>query len=416
MLQKLVTRERAYLDETGQRVVARDTREHPVPERMFAPTAEGPRLLGIEVELITIDAASLRPIDWAEKPDLPEGAEIHPELNREVVELAFDRGYAFDELRNRTAMSLAAVRSALRSAQKGVLPWSYHPLSALGPPNPHPFIQYMMRRQGILPLSQIGFTGLQFHREFGTLAEGLRLHNVLRLWLHYLTVLTLCSPFVGGKYRGMCSERIPAKRNNVLGGIPPRLPEDVGAFLEYMQQMIDEEVFEGPCATNYDLRPPRVHTGTVETNVQDICPDVGLWFAVLDLFDRLCEAIRLHKDRPLPADLLSPDVPETIAAHNRHRTAWKGTEATLLDGKGKAVAARDALARLFHFLERDCGLPWNDLESGRTLEEVLANGSPAQRLIKEYEALSGKRLPGLEETELDSAVIAGVMRRYAWIG
>ena len=413
----ITTPELSYHDSDGIRRTVAEPETTNVTATMLAPgqTEEGGTLLGLEAEMIVADARTLVAQDARVLLDmkLDGAAELHPELNIEIVELAFSRGLDYDTLRESIVRSMGALRERLSASGQELLMTSVYPFGKLTVDTENPYIAMLTERYGAAVSENVGFIGVQLHKEFRDLGVGIELYNQLRTVLHYLTVFTLNSPLTNdGRYRGMASERIGAKKLNVLGGIPPRITGSPEEYVQDYQRKLDLGLYEGPSATNYDVRPPRLHTNTIEINVIDICQNTRHWFALLDLYDQICQAIALHhrEGKRLPETLFNPDLDADSLAYNRHAVAMSGTESAIVEGTGRRkTPLKEQIEALLRFLEDDAGLRFQDHRTSSVLHDVLDQGSPAERQVQQYARRTGRTRREIVGTTIDPALIREVL-------
>lgn len=294
-----------------------------------------PRTIGVEEELLLVDAGSLLPAAAALTLLRDAGAadvtDLHGEFKQEQVELTSQPWRDLDELstdlrRLRTcAADLAAERGLLLVAA-GTYP---------GPVTPTPMPGRRYRRIAAEFRDQAAgqlTCGTHIHVAVDSRAEGVAVLDRVRPWLAVLTALAGNSPFWQGRDTGFASYR-----SIVLGQLPTSGPSPVwGGVAEYdrvRRSVIDIGAAFDPAMIYYDVRLSARYP-TVEFRVPDITPEVG--DAVL--LAALCRGLVDMAARTWRQGIAPDDVAMPILQAARWRAARHGMSDALFDPVHHAVA------------------------------------------------------------------------------
>lgn len=352
--------------------------------------------LGLEAEGVLVDSQNLKAQDASHILDikglLPEHAELHGELNKPIIELAFNIGLDYKTLAGKTRESISKLLDILKPAGQDLLYTSVYPGESMEIIEAK-IIEFFISNYSKAVAENISFMGLQLHKEFRDGNYAIHLYNHIRTVTHYLTGFILNSPFTqDGRHRGVYSERMLAKKFNVLGGVSPKIQfQKLDDYLKWFQNKIDMGIFEGASATNYDLRPLRFHTNTLEINNLDIAEDVNLWFALLDLYNALCEVIAIHyrEGKQLPSDLFNSESDDETITYNRHQVAMNGMQSEIIDATGTSkIPLRAQLEKILRFLEHS-GVSFQDQRTESLLSATMKQGSPAEQKVRLYMEKTG---------------------------
>ncbi|MGH2972201.1 MAG: carboxylate-amine ligase [Gaiellaceae bacterium] len=294
-----------------------------------------PLSVGIEEELMILDAETLLPVDavgfFIGEYD---GGRLKTELHASVVELntdvCADAARAVDALRTlRAAAAEIAAEHGLAIAAAGAHPTAtYESL---------PVVQeerylVMMRDVGYAARRQ-GVNGLHVH--VGVASGDAcyeRLEAVLP-WLPVVLALSANSPFVAGVATGMLSNRAAVLAELPRGGAPPAF----GSYPEWegwVERLLRLGVIEEHTRIWWDVRPHPMF-GTLEIRIADQPTS-------LERTALLAETIVY-----LVASAPAAETPRGDYLQNRWAAAHRGLDAELIHPDGdRVVRARDLAAEL----------------------------------------------------------------------
>jgi gamma-glutamyl:cysteine ligase YbdK (ATP-grasp superfamily) len=362
----------------------------------IAPT--GKPKIGLEIEGAVICADTLDvtgAVDLVTKVRLQSTVgRVHSELNSESIELAVAPTSSASLLEANARACLAALVEELNLSQRMVC------FTGLFPSDRYTF----NRKPAVVRLEEIygraiydaftGCHGIHLHRHCGTGDVSIAVYNAVRCIVPAFIAMTANSPLsLTGKYRGLCSERLIARRQAPLSGPAPRATHrTIEGYRLWQDEKIRLGVFEGPSATHYDVRPLRFDLGTVELIALDACEDPAMWIAVADLYDCFCEAVAIHhtSGTELPAWLY--DLDDETLAFNRHMAIRDGTKAVILlpdrPSEEGRVPMRAYIDKILWFLSvSGKSVCRNTYE---VLSDTLNNGCPAEIKLRRIERLLGK--------------------------
>jgi carboxylate-amine ligase len=322
-------------------------------ERHFG---EGPPLmLGVEEELMILDAESLLPVPAvrtllaaAEGVDLP--GVLKTELFASVVELntrpCATAPEAVDALRALRAEAAAiAERHGLRLAAAGSHPIARPEEQEIVPePRYLDFVAYAgvsARRQGV--------NGLHVHVAVPDADQCLRVLEGVLPWLPLFLALSANSPYLAGEATGLASNRAEVLAQLPRNGAPPVF----AAFADWertVQRMVDLGLVPDYTAIWWDARPhPRF--GTLEVRAFDQPTGIELSGAFVALVQALVATL-LEQAHPWPAD-------RALYQEARWAAAHYGPRASLPDPAGERLLAvpelTDALLALVEPAARELG-------------------------------------------------------------
>jgi carboxylate-amine ligase len=294
-----------------------------------------PLSVGIEEELMILDAGTLLPVDAVglfvgEAP----GGRLKTELHASVVELntdvCDDVAAAVDALRMlRRAAAEIAGEHGLAIAAAGAHPTAtYESLPVV----PEERYLAMMRDVGYAARRQ-GVNGLHVHVgvESGDACYE-RLEAVLP-WLPVVLALSANSPFVDGVDTGMLSNRASVLAELPRGGAPPAFGS-YAAWEGWVERLMRLGVIEDHTRVWWDVRPNPVF-GTLEIRIADQPTS-------LDRTALVAEAIVA-----LVASAPAAETPRGDYLQNRWAAAQRGLDAELIHPDGdRLVRARDLAADL----------------------------------------------------------------------
>jgi glutamate---cysteine ligase / carboxylate-amine ligase len=305
-----------------------------VIERHFGESP--PLTLGIEEELMILDADTLAPVGavdvlvrGAAELELPGTlkTELHAsvvELNTGVCNTVDDAIAALRELR--AAADRIAHANGLRVAAAGAHPTAV--LESLPVVQEERYLQ-MLERIGRAARRQ-GVNGLHVHVGVESAdACWERLEAVLP-WLPVVLALSANSPFVDGEVTGMLSNRAGILAELPRAGAPPAF-RGYGEWEEWVERLASLGVLEDHTRIWWDVRPnPRF--GTLELRVADQPTSLARTALLVELMRRLVA----------DAPAAQPDRGGYL--QNRWSAARLGLDAELVHPEGSRVATAGELA------------------------------------------------------------------------
>jgi carboxylate-amine ligase len=345
-----------------------------------------PLSLGVEEEIMILDAGTLMPAPEVEK--LVRGSQdrelpgvLKTELHASVVEL--NTGVC----RN-GAEALEAVR-ALRSAAAEIAEENDLVIAAAGA---HPlaraedlvivpeqryldFVEYA----GISAIRQ-GVNGLHVHIGMPGPEESLHVLDGILGWLPLVLALSANSPYSGGEETGMASYRA-----EILGLLPRRgVPPALASFAEWeelMERLVATGLVADYTAIWWDAR---IHPkfGTLEIRSPDQPTSVLLAAAFVALFQALCAHVLAEPRRVRDFGF------RVVYDQNRWAASRFGPRATFIHpDDGRAVEVPELAAELLERIRpyaRELGteallqvIPLDRCEGDRLLEVGRRDGLPA---------------------------------------
>jgi carboxylate-amine ligase len=306
-----------------------------VIERHFGESA--PLSLGVEEELMILDAATLEPasgvdvlVRGAAELDLP--GTLKTELHASVVELTTPVCDSVEEaiacLRAlRGAAAAVAAANGLAVAAAGSHPTA--PLESLPVVQEERYLT-MIREVGRAARRQ-GVNGLHVHVGVESAdACWERLESVLP-WLPVVLAVSANSPFVDGEPSGMLSNRAPILAELPRAGAPPAFGSYEG-WERWVERLVSLGVMADYTRIWWDVRPhPRL--GTLEIRVADQPTSL----------ERSELLVRMLRDLVRDAPSRTADRGDYL--QNRWAAASAGLDAVLVHPDGGRVATARDLAR-----------------------------------------------------------------------
>jgi carboxylate-amine ligase len=342
--------------------------------------------LGLEEELILVDADSLEPADEAERvlAGAPGDARFKLELRAAQLELVtpvcLTVADARRELAGARAELVERLEGRVRPLAVGTHPFSALPITISQQPR---YVGIALEcpwvvRRG-LP------SGLHVHIGLGGPVEALAVFNAARSYLPELAALGANSPFFEGRDTGLASSRLKLCEDLPRAGIPPAFASwrELAGFVAWGAR---GRLFRDLSYLWWDIRP-RPDYGTLEFRVADSQTEVGSSAAIAAICQSLVVALqtRLRNGERLAVH------PSHMINENRWRALRGGLDGELVDlDTGVPTSTRDRLARLLvelepHAKELGCceqlAHAWSLLADG--------GGADRQRVIAEERGVTG---------------------------
>jgi glutamate---cysteine ligase / carboxylate-amine ligase len=299
-----------------------------------------PLTLGVEEELVILDAATLdqvgaveRIVRPLERRELPGRAKT--ELHASVFELNTNPCETADEV----LASLVTLRSAAAevAAEAGlaIAATGTHPFAKA---EAQPIVQAeryvsMVAQHGLSARRQ-NVQGLHVHLAMASAEDCWRALEGMLPWLPVVLALSANSPWLAGELTGMASNRAPVLGELPRTGGPPAL----GSYADWeawVERLVRLDVIADYTRIWWDVRPHPA-LGTLEIRMPDQPTDVRLSAAFAELLQKLAATL-------LGSDLRPADRGDY--QYNRWCAARFGPAAKLIAPGGDRVATATDLGR-----------------------------------------------------------------------
>jgi carboxylate-amine ligase len=335
----------------------------------------GPLSLGVEEELMILDAATLEQVPAVDRILRGvEGRELPGRLKTELFASVFETNTfvcasalevdeALPVLRRAAAEAAAAEGLAIAAA-------ATHPFAR---PEAQPIVKeeryVTFVGYGGISVRRQGVQGLHVHVAMPSPEDCWRCLDAVVGWLPLVLALSANSPWFGGNLTGMASNRAPVLAELPRAGAPPAFGS-YGDWEAWVERLVGLGVLEDYTRIWWDVRPHPA-LGTLEVRVPDQPTDVRLSAAFAGLVQALC-ATALEGG-------LDGGSPRADYVQNRWSAARFGARAKLIhpDG-GSCVPAAELAAEL---LERVAPAA-ERLGSAELLARIDPNGCEADRQLE----------------------------------
>jgi carboxylate-amine ligase len=304
--------------------------------------SEPPLTLGVEEELMILDAVSLDQVGAVERilagldgEQLPGQAktELHASIFELTTHPAPDSQHVLDALVGlRRAAAAAAEAEGLAIAAAGT-----HPFAR---PEQQPIVQEeryltMVERAGASARRQ-GVQGLHVHVSMRDADECWTVLEAILPWLPVVLALSANSPWLAGELTGMESNRAFRLAELPRAGPPPAFG-GYEAWEQWVERLVGLGVFEDATRIWWDVRPAP-HLGTLEVRIADQPTDVRRSAALAALVQALC-AVSVDGDGTVAGPGARADY-----LQNRFAAARLGPRAELIHPQGDRTATAAELA------------------------------------------------------------------------
>ena len=262
------------------------------------------RTVGVEEELLLVDAASYRPravagpiLATVEPGDAPADGAIEAELQQQQIEIGTPSTEDLGELRRelvgwrRRADELARQRGA-RIAATGTCPLPVEPRTTV-----KPRYQRMVGHLGLTTAEQLT-CGCHVHVSISSPDEGVAVLDRIRGWLPVLIALAANSPYWQGRDSAYASFRTQAWHRFPTAGPTPLLGS-AAAYQRHVDGLLATGVPMDEGMIYFDARLSRSYP-TVEVRVADVCLRVDDSVLIAALVRALVEtaAVEWRAGRP----------------------------------------------------------------------------------------------------------------------
>lgn len=233
------------------------------------------RTVGVEEELLLVDAETLRPVPAADglmrqaaKTVPPGGAVLEWEVKREQIEVVSPPLATLDEIRSSIVTGRRSADAAALAVGARAVALATAPLLCTSHVVASPRYQLMGERFGRTMQEHLT-CGLHVHVGVQSPEEGVAVLDRIRPWLPVLLALSANSPFFQGEDSGFASYRYQASgRWPTSGAYDPFGSAE--AYRNRVRQMLDAGVLLDPGMIYFDARLSH-HVPTVEIRIADVC-------------------------------------------------------------------------------------------------------------------------------------------------
>jgi glutamate---cysteine ligase / carboxylate-amine ligase len=301
----------------------------------------GPLSIGVEEEVMLLDAESLAPapavrrllaaVEGEELPGL-----LKTELHASVVELTTGLCDSVGEAVQSIRVLRARTAAALRRMGLVMAAAGSHPVA-----EPEALLitdekryREMVGYAGVTARRQ-GVNGLHVHVGMPGPDECLSTLETILPWMPLVLALSANSPYIAGRATGLASNRAEILGQLPRNGAPPVF-ESYTAWESWIGRFVGTGLINDYTQVWWDVRPqPRL--GTLEVRMPDQPTDIARTAGFIDLVRNLCEWALAHPAAE-PAD-------RGIYQQNRWAASRFGTDAELIHD-GRLVRARELYEEL----------------------------------------------------------------------
>jgi len=337
--------------------------------------------LGIEEELMIVDAETYELVSAIEQLLVEGDDTIKPELMESVCEIATqpcaNTGEAARELRGLRREVVT------RAREKGL---------AVGSAGTHPFANWEDQRIVARPryrdlIDALRFVarqelifGMHVHVGIDDREKAIHVANGMRVHVPILLALSANSPFWRADATGLVSTRTPIFRAFPRVGIPPRY-DGWDDYARRITFMVESGVMEDYTYLWYDVRPhPRF--GTVEIRACDSQTRVEHTIGLAALIQAMVKELSEHFD----AGRELSDYPWEMLDENKFIAARHGLEGELVDLPSHERVSTKALARRLLDRLREHAQDLGGADDLDAVEDLVQRGNGAHRQRVVYEA------------------------------
>ncbi|MCU1638235.1 MAG: YbdK family carboxylate-amine ligase [Microbacteriaceae bacterium] len=357
---------------------------------MGRESAKSPvRSVGVEEELLLIDAVSARPVAVAGSiMSLQDAVAVPPGTAsfdaRIPSTLQFEVKQEQIEVISRPVHTLAELTSAIRAGRKRsdaaaglfgartvAMATAIEPLATCLVPVPR--YEAMESQFGMTMRHQLS-CGFHVHVGIESAEEGIAVLDRIRVWLPVLLALSANSPFWEGEDTGYASYRYQAWMRWPTTG-PNEIFGSEAQYRATVEDLLRTGVPLDEGMMYFDARLSRHHP-TIETRIADVCLDGEHAAVIAALVRGLVEtAAREWRARkaPVPASVLQLRLASW-------RASKSGTEGDLIDPLSETpMPARVVVRALLEHVAPVLGELGEESEVARIVDDILTNGTGARR-------------------------------------
>ncbi|MDQ0729125.1 glutamate--cysteine ligase [Microbacterium sp. W4I20] len=351
----------------------------PANHRFEAP-AHRPttRLIGVEEELLLLNAATLAPIPAS--TDVlhahagvaqPANVVLEAESKLEQIEVVSPPLRTYRELLDAVVSGRRTADQAARMAGARAAALATVPLLCDSHVAPSPRYDLMSERFALTMAEQLT-CGFHVHVTIGSPEEGVAILDRIRIWLPLLLALSANSPFWRGADSGYASYRYQAWGRWPSAG-PYDLFRSAEAYFATVDQMVGTGVALDAGMVYFDARLS-THAPTVEVRVADVCllPEDAVTIAVIVRALVAGAAAEWREGSP------APEVPAALLRLASWRASRFGTSENLIHPfTGVPRPARECVgAFLDHINPHFDGLE-EAVRAHQGVKDILARGTGA---------------------------------------
>jgi carboxylate-amine ligase len=372
---------------------------------LATPTRRRVRTVGVEEELLLVDAGTMEPtpaagrilerLEASDAEDCIEGPRLEFEVKHEQIEVVSPPRQTVDELhstilegRRRADAAARAVGARAVALATGTLPCDPHLV-------PAPRYRRMQERFG-LTLDEQLTCGFHVHVAVDSDEEGVGVLDRIRPWLPVLLALSANSPYWRGTDTGFASYRYQAwSRWPCTGSYD--LFGSVEGYLAQLTALLGADVSFDTGMLYFDARLSQ-HAPTVETRIADVCLRPADAAVLAVLIRALVDTAASDWAAGVPAE----PVPTALLRLASWRASKSGTSDTLLHPcTGRPVPASSAVRALLEHV-RDHFANGHERRTVRDgVEDILRRGTGAtwqRAAAAERGACSAMVAAAVEET------------------
>jgi glutamate---cysteine ligase / carboxylate-amine ligase len=227
-----------------------------------------PRSVGVEEELLLIEADSGRPSAVAGSVLRGTGETLEFELQLQQLETNTEPCHTLDDLGRELRRCRAAAASAARQASARVAALATSPVAAEPELMPKPRYREMAETFGLTAQEQLT-CGCHVHVEISSPDEGVAVLDRIQPWLAPLLALSANSPYWQGADTGYASFRYQAWGRWPSSGPTPCFGS-VQAYRDTVAQMVATQTVLDTGMVYFDARLSE-HYPTIELRIADVC-------------------------------------------------------------------------------------------------------------------------------------------------
>lgn len=314
---------------------------------------EQPRRIGVEEELLLVDAHTFLPVPLADAVirravTLPRrtAASVEHEVKREQIEIVHPPLRTYDELTRAIVAGRRTADDAARTLGARAVALATAPVRSDSHTVSTPRYDVIAERFGLTMFEQLT-CGLHVHVEIDSPEEGVAVLDRIRPWLPVLLALSANSPFWRGVDTSFASYRYQAWGRWPTAGPYDRF-DTAAAYFTAVDEMLATDVTLDRGMVYFDARLSH-HAPTVEVRVADVCLDPRDAATLAVLVRALVESAAAEWRAGVPAD----GIPTRVLRLASWRASRFGLEQQLLHPETMApkpagVAVHALLAHVEH--------------------------------------------------------------------
>lgn len=340
------------------------------------------RTVGVEEELLLVDAVTLRPVPVADAiveqafaHEAVGGALLELEAKREQIEIVSPPCRTFDELRATIVDGRRRADEAAQRVGARVVALATAPLPCITHRADEPRYNRMQEHFALTMQEQLT-CGFHVHVGIDSPEEGVAVLDRVRPWLPVLLALSANSPLWQGIDTGFASYRYQAWGRWPTAGSYD-LFGSVDAYVATVDQLLSAEVCLDPGMVYFDARLS-THVPTVEFRIADVCqsPDDAVAIA------SLCRALVQKSAEDWSQGVPSDDVPTGLLNLASWRASRFGLDGRLVHPITRELcSAREAAEALLAHVSGYYPFSTDEERTRIVVHDILrcGNGAAQQR-------------------------------------